>query len=82
MTPSVKLYTLSTCPYCDKAKHYFTARGIPFQYTDYDLADEATQTAIQAEMESAGAAGFPFAQIGQENVEGYAPARYAKLLGD
>jgi glutaredoxin len=77
----VTLYTLSTCPYCEKAKGYFAEHGIPFAFTDYDLADAATQTKIQSELESAGAAGFPFARIGKEPVEGYAPQRYAELLG-
>ncbi len=78
----VQLYTLSTCPYCDKAKEYFTQRGIPFEYTDYDQADGATQARIQAELESEGAGGFPFARIGNQVVEGFAPQRYAELLGN
>lgn len=77
----VQLYTLSTCPYCERAKQYFADHGVPFEYTDYDLADEPTQTKIQADLESQGVGGFPFARIGGEPVEGYAPARYAELLG-
>jgi hypothetical protein len=60
---------------------YFAEHRIPFDYTDYDLADQATQAKIQAELESEGGRGFPFARIGNESVEGYAPGRYAELLG-
>jgi glutaredoxin len=81
MATEVRLYTLSTCPYCDKAKQYFAERGIPFRFADYDLVDEATQAQIQSDMEAAGASGFPFARIGNETVEGYAPRRYSELLG-
>jgi len=82
MRPRVRLYTLSTCPYCDQAKDYFATRGIPVEGTDYDLADEPTQAEIQADMERAGAGGFPFVRIGRETVEGYEPRRYAQLLGE
>ncbi len=80
MATKVVLYTLSTCPYCDLAKRYFAERSVPFEYTDYDMADEATQSRIQSDMEGAGAGGFPFARIGRETVEGYAPRRYSELL--
>ena len=39
----VTLYTLSTCPWCRKAKKFFAERDIPFTYIDYDLADDSTQ---------------------------------------
>ncbi len=80
MATTIQLYTLSTCPYCEQAKEYFASRGIAFEYTDYDLADRGTQARIQAEMEGAGAGGFPFARIGEETVEGYEPERYSELL--
>ena len=77
----VSMYTLSTCPWCRKTKKYFTENRIPFEYTDYDLADAATQDRIIREMEAAGANGFPFVRIGDQIVEGWNPARYAELLG-
>jgi glutaredoxin len=77
----VSMYTLSTCPWCRKAKEYFTQRHIPFEDVDYDLADEATQQRIMRELDSEGASGFPFVRIGNQVVVGYQPDRYAKLLG-
>jgi glutaredoxin len=77
----VSMYTLSTCPWCRKTKKYFTEHHIPFEYTDYDLADEATQERITRELDAEGAGGFPFIRIGDQTVEGYRPDRFAELLG-
>ena len=77
----VKMYTLSTCPWCRKTKKFFTENNIPFEFTDYDLADEATQDKIMAELDVAGANGFPFVRIGDEVVAGYQPGVYARLMG-
>ena len=77
----VSMYTLSTCPWCRKTKTFFTDHQIPFEVTDYDLADEATQDRIVRELEAEGANGFPFVRIGDQVVEGYQPDRYAALLG-
>jgi glutaredoxin len=77
----VSMYTLSTCPWCRKTKKYFADHSIPFEFTDFDLADEATQDRIMREMDAEGAKGFPFVRIGDDVVEGWQPARYAELLG-
>ena len=76
----VTLYTLSTCPWCRKAKKFFADHNIPFTYIDYDLADEATQEKILQELDAAGATGFPYAKIGNEVISGYQPERYASAL--
>jgi glutaredoxin len=78
---NVSMYTLSTCPWCRKTKKFFTDHDIPFQFTDFDLADEATQDKIIREMEAEGAKGFPFVRIDDQVIEGWQPARYAELLG-
>ena len=76
----ITLYTLSTCPWCRKAKKFFAERNIPFTYIDYDLADGATQEKILQELDAAGATGFPLAKIGDEVISGYQPERYASAL--
>ncbi len=78
---TVTMYTLSTCPWCRKAKKFFADHEVKFQYTDYDLADEATQAKIMRELDAEGVKGFPFVRIGDQTVEGYQPARYTELLG-
>jgi glutaredoxin len=77
----VSMYTLSTCPWCRKTKKFFAEHKIPFDFTDYDLADVATQGKIMRELEAEGVNGFPFVRIGDQVVEGYQPDRYVKLLG-
>jgi glutaredoxin len=77
----VSMYTLSTCPWCRKTKQFFTKHNIPFDFIDYDLADEQTQERIMRELDAEGANGFPFVRIDDEVVEGYRPDRYTELLG-
>jgi glutaredoxin len=77
----VSMYTLSTCPWCRKTKQFFTKHNIPFEFIDYDLADEETQERIMRELDAAGANGFPFVRIDDAVVEGYRPDRYTELLG-
>jgi glutaredoxin len=77
----VSMYTLSTCPWCRKTKQFFNQRHIPFEFVDYDLADETTQDRIMRELDAEGGKGFPFVRIGDQTVEGYQPERFAKLLG-
>jgi glutaredoxin len=76
----VSMYTLSTCPWCRKTKKFFADLNIPFTYTDYDLADEATQGKIVRELDAAGATGFPFVKIGDEVISGYQPELYSRAL--
>lgn len=77
----VSLYTLSTCPWCRKAKKFFSEKGIVFVFTDYDLADASTKDKIMQEMDAHGAKAFPFVRIGEDFVEGYRPEKYSELLG-
>ena len=37
MADEVFLYALSTCPWCRKAKQWFTDTGVPFEFVDVDL---------------------------------------------
>ena len=76
----VTLYTLSTCPWCHKAKKFFADRHVPVTDTDFDLADKATQAKILKELDAAGATGVPYAKIGEQVIVGYQPEAYAKAL--
>jgi glutaredoxin len=78
---NVSMYALSTCPWCRKAKTFFKEHGVAFDVIDYDLADEATQKKIMADLDANGATGFPFVRIGDAVTIGYNPARYKELLG-
>jgi len=77
---NVKMYTLSTCPWCKKTKEYFREHNIPFEFIDYDLADNEKQEMILKEMRKNGANGFPFVKIENEVVVGYKPQEYSRIL--
>ena len=77
----VKMYTLSTCPWCKKTKEFFKDHDIPFEYTDFDLADDEERTRILDEMREYGANGFPFVKIGDKVIVGYKPNDYSYLMG-
>ena len=78
----VKMYTLSTCLWCKRTKSFFEERKIPFDYVDYDKADEAEQERIMAEMREKGGGGsFPYVCIDEDVVQGYEPDEFARLLG-
>lgn len=80
-TKSVELYTLSTCPWCRKAKAFLDDKGVDYSYIDHDLADEEVQARIQEEMLARHAGAFPFAKIGDDFIVGYNPEAYTRLLG-
>ena len=77
----VMVYALSTCPWCRKTKELFAKYRVPFDYIDYDLADERTQAKIMEELDREGVSGFPFVRINGEAIAGYQPDRFVKLLG-
>ncbi len=78
----VFMYTLSTCPWCRKAKQFFRGNNIPFDYVDYDLQPEDEQEKIMEKMlEISGARSFPVVMIGERVIVGYNPEKYAEILG-
>ncbi len=77
----VSMYTISTCPVCRKTKEFFRARGIPFDFIDYDLASESEQNKIAVEMmKGTGNIGFPFVRINDVVIIGFNPERFEQLL--
>ncbi len=78
----VRMYTLSTCPWCRKTKNWFKDRGIPFEYVDYDLAGEQEQEKIGEEMlKHTGHISFPFVDIDGNVVIGWNPEKYEQIVG-
>ncbi len=79
-TPTVTIYSLTTCGWSAKAKAYFRARGISPFVIEYDMAGPDLQARISAEMREHGARGFPFVKIGGRVVAGYSPDAFERLL--
>ena len=80
--PRVMVYTLSTCPWCRKAKQWFAAQDVDFEYVDVDLLpdDESERVAREA-YDLSGSRAYPIVRIGESVVVGFRPERFAELLG-
>lgn len=77
----VKLYALSTCPWCKKARQYFTQKQIPFEFVEVDLLEEKEQDKTLQELRYlAGDAVFPLTVIGEEVILGYKPDDFEEAL--
>jgi glutaredoxin len=80
--PSVQLYTLSTCPWCRKAKKFFSEREVPFDCVDVDLLEgEQKDQVVDTVNRISGGLQYPVAVIGETVIAGYHPDRYSDLLG-
>lgn len=78
----VELYALSTCPWCKKTKDFLNDNNVPFDFTDYDLADDDRKKEIMNEMEASGhSIAFPYLKINGDVVVGWNPVRFKELLG-
>ena len=78
----IVIYALSTCPWCRKARQFFTDCDMPFECIEYDLADDSEQKKIARELGEYADSGFPIVRIGDEVIVGYNPDRYKKALKD
>jgi glutaredoxin len=76
----VSMYSLSTCPWCKKAKKYFEDRRVEYDNVDYDLVDSEQQARVERDMRDMEAGGFPVVKIGRDVVVGYKPDEYEELL--
>ncbi len=77
----MKLYTLSTCPWCRKAKQFFTDRGVPYEFVDVDLLQGEEQDRIADEvLKMSGSLQYPVVVIDEQVVTGFNPSRYEALL--
>lgn len=77
----VSMYTLSTCPWCRKTKKFFQDHNVPFDFVDYDLADEAEQEKISMDMmKYTGHIAFPFIRIGDDVIIGYNPEQFEEKI--
>jgi glutaredoxin len=78
----VKLYALSTCPYCKMTKKYLDENSVEYDATDVDLLDgEPRQEAIDEVKRISGGTSFPVVQVGDEVVVGFNKAKLKELLG-
>jgi glutaredoxin-like YruB-family protein len=73
----VKIYTTPTCPYCVKAKEYFTRKGI--KYVEYNVAQD--REALQEMTKLSGGRSVPVITVDDEVMIGFDQDKLDRLLG-
>lgn len=77
----VKVWALSTCPYCKMTKAYLDENGVAYEHTDVDLLEgEERQRAIDEVKRLSGGTSFPVVQVDGEVVVGFNKVRLKELL--
>jgi glutaredoxin-like YruB-family protein len=76
LSPVVELYTTSWCPYCHKAKKFFTSRGIPF--IEYNVENDQDAAARMRSLTKS--TSVPFVVINGRSIQGYSAAAYIRAL--
>jgi len=84
----VRLYALSTCPYCRMTKKYLDENEIEYEHIEVDLlegetADESTPKGVAvAEVKRlSGGTSFPVLVADDQVVVGFNKGRIAQVLG-
>lgn len=72
----VAIYATPTCPYCKRAKDYFTRKGI--KYTDFNVAQDKARA--QEMIQKSGQMGVPVIIVDNEVVVGFNQGLIDRLL--
>jgi len=82
MDIKIKMFTLSTCIYCQNTKAFLKSLDVPFDYIDVDLLTPDEKPKIMREIRNLTASvSFPTIVIGEKIVTGYRPDEIRKALG-
>lgn len=82
MTPSVKLYTLSTCSHCKAAKKFLDNCGVKYEFQDVDLCSGEEQSALLEEVRKFNpGCTFPTIIIGNKIIIGFREQVVREALG-
>jgi glutaredoxin-like protein NrdH len=82
MEEKVKVYALSTCPYCKRTKKFLEENKVSYDCTDVDLLDDDAQESVLQEIEKVtGRRSFPVVLIGAEVIVGHDEERLRRALG-
>ncbi len=79
---NVKLYALSTCPYCRMTKKYLDEHSISYELTEVDqLEGDERQSAVDEVKRLSGGTSFPVLVADDQVVVGFNKTRIADILG-
>lgn len=77
----VRLFGLSTCPYCRMTKKFLDGISAEYELTEVDKLEGAEKEAAIAEVkELSGGASFPVVVVGDEVIVGFNKKRLKELL--
>lgn len=77
----IRLFALSTCPYCRMTQKYLDSTGVDYQLTEVDtLEGQERDDAIAQVRSLSGGASFPVVVIDDEVIVGFNKKRIKELL--
>ncbi len=78
----IKVYALSTCPYCKMTKQFLSENDVSFDHTDVDLLEGAERDTVVAEVkELSGGTSFPVIVLDDgEVIVGFNKARLQQAV--
>ncbi len=77
----VKVYALSTCPYCRMTRKFLDETGIGYDVVEVDkLEDEERESVVAEVRRISGGASFPVVVVGDEVIVGFNKVRLKQLL--
>lgn len=78
----IKVFALSTCPYCHQARHYLDESKVEYEVVEVDgLSGQERADAIEEVKRLSGGTSFPVIVVGDEVVIGFDKGRIGKLAG-
>lgn len=81
MCQVVKLYALSTCPWCKKIKRYLAEKEVPYEGVDIDnLEPREYESAIEEIQRLTGGTSVPVTVIKGRVIVGYRPEEISEVL--
>ncbi|MGM0652958.1 MAG: glutaredoxin family protein [Bacillota bacterium] len=79
----IKVYALSTCPWCKKVKKFLDEKKVEYDVIDVDLAQGEEQKQALEEVEKlTGKRSFPVTVVNDEVILGYKEDKIAEALKD
>lgn len=79
---SIKVFALSTCPYCRQARSFLSENNVDFDVVEVDkLTGQERNDTIDEVKRLSGGVSFPVIVSGDEVVVGYDKARISAIAG-
>lgn len=79
----LKLYTLSTCPWCKRLKSFLDEEGIDYTFVDLDLLQGEERDRVLREVDQISSErAFPLTVVNNRTIKGFNPDLIKAALAD